>query len=153
MNKTDAMEKLKWLECKSGAYNPQLIDPMTCIPFADINTGQSFVQFTLFNVNYDLFVRSEYRIELSVAGWVETEASYYHGRLMQRDSPDAAFVTFLNFIIVHLSSSIDTMQYLSSLRRGMDSFLCGLCWMGSCTVYLWCIFTMRYGKASSSMTS
>ena len=85
--------KLKWLECKSGAYNPQLVDPMTCIPFADINTRAIFVQFTLFNVNYDLFVRSEYRRAVRRRGLKPD------GCLMQRDSPDAAFVTFLNFIL------------------------------------------------------
>ena len=106
---------------QAGAYNTLLRDPITCVPFADINTRAIFVQFTLFNVNYDLFVRSEYRIELSVAGWVETEASYYHGRLMQQDSPDASFVTFLNFILCFIIV-IDTMQYLSSLRRGVESF-------------------------------
>ena len=104
LNRTNAYESLKWLQCGNGAYFDELTDPSTCIPFGDAQTRAIFVQFTTFNVNYDLFVRSEFRIEFSVAGWVETESLFYHGRLIERESSMATFVGFLNIILFRHAS-------------------------------------------------
>ncbi len=120
LNRTNAYESLKWLQCGNGAYFDELTDPSTCIPFGDAQTRAIFVQFTTFNVNYDLFVRSEFRIEFSVAGWVETESLFYHGRLIERESSMATFVGFLNIILCFIIL-IDTAQYLSSFRRGISA--------------------------------
>eukprot|EP00943_MAST-04B_sp_MAST-4B-sp1_P004244 g4244.t1 len=120
LNKTEANERLKWLKCTDDAYLEILKEPSVCVPFGDSQTRAIFVQFTTFNVNYDLFVRSEFRIEFSAAGWVETESSFYHGRLIERVSSTSSFVSFLNVVLCFIIV-IDTAQYLSSLRRGISA--------------------------------
>ena len=120
-NRTAAQQAIKWMACWPRGPNELLTEASTCVPFIDKQTRGVFVQFSTINVNYDLFVRSEFRIEFAVSGWVETEAIFYHGQLVERASSTATFIVFLD-ILLCIIIILDTLKFLGGLRtRGLNN--------------------------------
>jgi hypothetical protein len=138
LNRTVAKERIKWLSCEPNAVNEDMLNPTACVPFADEFSRSIFVSFTTINVNYDLLVRSEFRIEMSVSGWVATETNFYGGQLVQRQSAKQDFLVVLD-IILSCIIVFDTIQFLWSLRaRGLNNISLWTL-LDGCMYFVFCV--------------